>query len=133
MADGLGLISIYFYPIISILINMPKPPEILSVEGQPNEPELIGFLSLKPDESLRVVPVVPSSPDEPVMVELIKLETPLGTDDVAMSGYKKVGAETINNSMDYLRGLNPRLFSESEAKRLYEVLRQVIEIKDLFI
>ena len=64
-------------------------------------PSLVEFLVLKPDEQLRITKL--KTNDDKDMLELIKLETPVGTDDIAMSGYKKVTLDEINSAANFLR------------------------------
>lgn len=111
---------------------MAKNPEHARHEAFMEVPTLVDFLNTKPDEELKIQRL--QRPDITVpTVEIIKLETPLGTDDVGSAGYMRVTKDSLQPSVDYLVNLDLTGKSDYQVERLFLVIRQVLNIQNLLV
>lgn len=107
---------------------MPKLPEISHHKEVLEVPELVTFLNLRPDEDLRITRVKRNNPDE-ITVEVVKLETPIGTDDTGVSGLMFVTREIIAETFDYMSKADLLEKSEMEKRRFDFIRSKLNEIK----
>lgn len=109
---------------------MPKIPEHLQPEQSPEIPKLIEFLSLRPDEQIRISRINRPELTLPT-VELTKLEIPLGTDYLGVSGRMEVTQDILSQSIQYLMIIDLNGKSEHEKEKLRFIHTKVVEIQYL--
>lgn len=109
---------------------MTRTPETFNPEKPAQRPQLVEFLTLRPDEQLRIDKLSKPGLDVSV-VQLIKLETPAGTDDVGCSDSMIVTEDMVDESSVYLMNVDLKTISDVQKNNLDQVHRRIVEIQYL--